>query len=164
MMRTLVFGLSSLVLIACGPSMNAAPVEPVAGTGQAAQALSSGPRPQRPGRTRHPEPTPIIPQCGACGTYVLSNSTLYLAIDRMATMPTVSLTLYSTKDEKLETYQSLKPDLASGGRGKASYTLPWAPTEKPAWGSVQWQEQGQSQQLSVDVQSTWGGWPSRAHQ
>ncbi|HTN91753.1 MAG TPA: hypothetical protein VL242_49130 [Sorangium sp.] len=162
-MRALVFGLSSLVLIACGPSMDAVPAESVAGTGQAAQALSIDPRLQRPGRTGDPRPKPVIPQCGACGTYVWSNSTLYLAIDRMAEMPTVSLTLYSTTGKRLTTSPPLQPIPASGGHGKAFYLVPRAATENVGWGSVQWQEQGESQQVSIDVQSKWGGWPSQAH-
>lgn len=154
-MRTSILGLSTLVLTACGPSMDATPVESAMETGQAAQALSSGMRP-RPQRRIKDEPMqPADPQCGACAAYVLSTRTLYLFIAQRESMPNVSMTLYSTRGVPLATYKvAPRPD----GSAKAIYTLDQGLAKDVGWASVRWMDQGATQELRAGVQTTWSGW------
>ncbi|WP_437520569.1 hypothetical protein WME79_27180 [Sorangium sp. So ce726] len=154
-MRTSIFGLSALVLIACGPTMNATPVESAADTGQAAQELSSGVRPQSPRRIKDEPMQPRDPQCGACAAYVLSTRTLYLFIDQRESMPNISMTLYSTRGVPLATYKvAPKPD----GSAKALYAVDQGLVKDVGWASVRWLDQGATQELRAGVQTTWSGW------
>ncbi|WP_437274587.1 hypothetical protein WME90_25395 [Sorangium sp. So ce375] len=168
-MRSSIFGLSTLLLIACGPSMHATPIESAADTGQAAQALSSPVRPQPPPPVLDRPDRPRIPQCGACAAYVLGTRTLYLVLADMDPMPKVSVKFLSSepKNEPIE-----RPELspAPDGTGRAVYVVPKGPMAGVAEVIVQWTAQGNAQEraaqgrtakeLSAGLQDMWGGWTS----
>jgi hypothetical protein len=154
-MRTSIFGLSALVLIACGPTMNATPVESARETGQATQALSVGMQPQPRRRIKDEPMQPADPQCGACAAYVLSARTLYLFIAQRESMPNVSMTLYSMRGVPLATYKvAPRPD----GAAKALYAVDQGLVKDVGWATVRWLDQGVTQELRAGVQTTWSGW------
>jgi hypothetical protein len=183
-MRSSIFGLSTLLLAACGPSMHATPVESAADTGQAAQALSSPVQPQPPPPVWDRPRRPPIPQCGACAAYVLRTQKLYVVLADMDPMPTVSVKFRFLRSETKPLERSeLSP--VPDGTGRAVYVVPKGPMGGVAEVIVQWTAQGKAQEraakeptakeptakeptakkpaakeLSADVLDSWGGWDS----